>query len=360
MTERLLETFFRHKWLIVLPVVLIPLIVGPVALLTAPVYYESWTSIWAERPAYLNYNDGSNNYLTPAQNQSNRLSELVRTRAFQADVARRTSLAPLLQSRAGEQRLQRLLNEGLGMIPSGNNLLVLRFRGETPRQSVEVLNAIVEAFREKMISDRTSQAGLTIAFHEGRLKEVEAQLSKSSEAIRRYVAANPRLTAIDPARGAAATTAARLGLPAVATDPELAELIRRVETDQREVDRARSSLEQARLDISASLEGQELGFQLVDSAQPAVAPTRELRKRLVFPAAGLVGGLGLGAILLVILTALDRTVRSELDLAPAARVVGAVPRLRVAGLPRRAGTNAMRRAIGFPAGTALPAPRGGQ
>ena len=74
MTTKILEAFFRHKLLILLPPLLIPLLVGPIALLQAPVYYEAWTGIWVDRPQYLAYSQaGWNAYATPAQNQANAL-----------------------------------------------------------------------------------------------------------------------------------------------------------------------------------------------------------------------------------------------------------------------------------------------
>jgi hypothetical protein len=85
-----------------------------------------------------------------------------------------------------------------------------------------------------------------------------------------------------------------------------------------------------------------------------------LKKQLIFPIAGLVVGMGLSLVLLVLLVAGDRSVRSETDLPQGARVLGAVPQLnlKLKRLPKAARKDAMRRAIGFVAGTALPAPTG--
>src|ERR671914_524901 len=150
MISRILETLFRHKLLLLLPPVLIPLIVGPIALVTAPTFYESYVGVWVDRPAYLNANPADwNNYLSPAQNRSNRLSELLRTRAFLVDVAGRTSLAPLIGNERGEQRIRDVLAADLGVFPSANHLLVLRYRAQSPQLAQQMLNAIVEAFKEK-------------------------------------------------------------------------------------------------------------------------------------------------------------------------------------------------------------------
>ena len=50
MITKFLEAFFRHKLLVLLPPFLIPLIVGPYALVTAPIYYESFAGIWVDKP----------------------------------------------------------------------------------------------------------------------------------------------------------------------------------------------------------------------------------------------------------------------------------------------------------------------
>ncbi|MGH2355705.1 MAG: hypothetical protein ACRDJN_29205, partial [Chloroflexota bacterium] len=314
MIAKLLETLFRHKLLICLPPMLIPLIVGPIALYLAPVYYETWTGIWVDRPTYLDSKDVWNNYLTPAQNQQNRLTELLRTRAFLMSVASRTALAPLVGSTSGEERIHEVIGDGLVMFPNGSHLLVIRYRGPSPQLSFQVINALVETFKDKAVEDRTSQATLAISFYESRLQSAEQDLEKAQEAIRRYVAANPRLTTLDPERNAGSSAAARLGLPAIAVDPQLGELLRRLEVDERETQNARALLEQARLDASASLQGQELGFQVVDPPKMPERPLRQRRKALIYPAAGLVVGAGLGATVLVVLMAADRAVRSEADL----------------------------------------------
>jgi uncharacterized protein involved in exopolysaccharide biosynthesis len=355
MIERFLEALFRYKWLILAPPILIPLIVGPIAVLRSPVYYDSWAGIWVDRPTYLSYNDDWNQYITPAQNQSGRLAELLRTRAFLVDLASRTALAPLADTPQGDEAIRRFVGRGVAMYPNGSNLLVLRFRAQSPQLSFQMLNALLDTYKEKAVSDRISQAGLAMSFYEGRLQTAEESYSKANEGLRRYVAANPRLSMIDPDRGAAATTASRLGLPASAIDPQLAEHLRRVELEQSNMERARASLEQARLDATASLEGQELGFQVVDPPLVPEAPTQERRKALVYPAAGLLVGMGLSAVTLVLLVAADRTVRSESDLMATARMLGTLPELHIKRLPKQAGADAIRRAIGFAAGTSLPA-----
>src|SRR5438445_8887437 len=108
MIRKLLEAFFRHKLLLLLPPILITGIATPIALASIPVSYDASTGVWVDRPAYFSVTDPSTAYMSPAQLQSSRLSELLRTRAFPLEVAKRTSLAPLLGSAVGEARIESL------------------------------------------------------------------------------------------------------------------------------------------------------------------------------------------------------------------------------------------------------------
>src|SRR5438270_13700079 len=109
MFRRILEAFFRHKLLVLLPALLIPAIVSPIAVLAMPPMYETTVSVWIDHPVYLTTRDGSNPYVSAVQTQSARLTELLHTRAFLTDVAQRTSLAPLVASAVGQTRLAELI-----------------------------------------------------------------------------------------------------------------------------------------------------------------------------------------------------------------------------------------------------------
>jgi hypothetical protein len=335
-------------------VFLIPLVVGPIALMSAPVYYESWTGVWIDRPQYLAFTQtGWNAYLSPAQNQANSLNEQLRTRSFMNDVARRTQLAPLVGTPRGEDRIATIFSNGLTIAATGDHLLVIHFRADTARLSYDLLNATLDAFKDNAATERVNQASLAISFYESQLSDGQDQLNKLQASARQYIAANPRLSGL-----ASASAQSNPVLPVTATDSQLADLMGQIQLRQKEIDRIRGVLEQARFDASAGLEGQELGFQIIDAAQVPSAPTRALRKQLVFPLAGFAAGLVLSALLLVIMLAGDRAVRTEGDVPANARILGVMPnlKLRFRRLPRSARQDAMRRAIGFAAGTALSVP----
>ncbi len=346
MIAKLLEALFRHKFLILLPVLLTPLVASAYVVATSS-RFEASAGVWVERATYLSSTDELERFSSAAESQAGRLTELLRTRAFMTDVALRTSLAPLADSEEGLDRLQQLFSNDLEVATQGSHLVNIRFRADTPDLSYSVVAAIVDAFKRKSRADRLAQADLAISFYTQQMKEVEPKLVATQNALRNFVAANSTARA-----GDSRSSSGLLEL-------ELSQLKGAVERAQADVDRARSSLEQARLDSAASLKGQELGFQVIDppTLPPSVSRPR-LRKMLPLPAAALVLGIGVGAGILVVFVAADRSVRSAADLPAGTRLLGTVPYLRPRNVPRGA-AHATRRAVGFAAGAALQ-PRGGE
>ena len=354
MIARFLETFFRHKMLILLPAIITPLVVIPFAFTLVKPYYETWAGLWVERPAYVPAGEDWSRYVTPAQNQQGRLVELLKTRSFTEEVARKTSLGPLLDSNEGRDEVYDYLQRAIAPVASGNKLLNIRVRSEDPDLSMEIIQATVSTFRERNQNERMVQASQAISFYEQQLREAEDRLVVSRESIRRYAVANPRAVTETPNSGTRST------LPTSATDPQLAEVLKRLEQDEKEVERLRGLVTEAKFEATATLEGTDSSLQLLDPPIYPTRPQRERRRLLIFPAAAMVIGGLVSALLLVALAASDRSVRSTADLRTAGRVIGVVPRMGLRRLPRQAGPETTRRAIAFVAGTAiaaLPAPR---
>jgi hypothetical protein len=283
-----------------------------------------------------------------------RITELLRTRAFQVDVAGRTSLAPLVGNLDGEARLGDLLYRGVVLSAVGDHVLVVRFSGPNSQISYEICKALVEAYQDKTAADRADQASVAVSFYQSRVKDAQQQTNAAGQEMRRYLGVRQAFT--DPAND----TSTRPDLPAVTLDPKLGELQGNVQAAQTELSLARTSLDQAQRDAAAAIEGQQLGFQVLDAPVAPRAPTRQFRKMLVYPIAALVVALGLSSILLVLFVAGDRTARADADLAQRLRVLGSVPMLKVKlhRAPKGLRAVAARRAIGSAAGTALPAPSG--
>lgn len=344
MIERLLEAFFRHAVLIVLPIVVIPLDVAA-AIFSTPPQYEAQAGMWVEQATYLSYStDDINRYLPPAMNQKNRLVELMQTRSFLSEIAKGTALAPMLLDPNGDEELRQLFARDFEVVASGDHLLTLRFRAEHRDDAVAVLSTMVGEFKERASSDRYAQAQVAITFYQGRLTEAETELIASRNSLAAFLVANP----------AVATALATPGSDPARVNPRYAEVQRRVDVAQRDDDAARASLERAELDVAAGVQGLELGFRIVDPVEASATPSRQIRKILIFPIAALLLGLLLSASLLLLFALSDRSIRSLADLGPDVVILGVLPNLRPQGVARRGGPAVTRRAVGFLAGALVP------
>lgn len=349
MIEKVLEAFFRHVALIVLPIVVVPFVVTA-AVLSTPAQYEAQAGMWVEQATYLNYsNDALNPYLSPAQNQRNRLVELLQTRSFVAEIAKKTVLAPLTLAPGGEDALRQLFARDFDAATSGDHLLVLRFRAEDRELAMDALNKVIASFKSRTATDRYGQAQVAINFYQTRLTRAASELVAAKEGYRKYLAENAAVATTLNTRG---YDAARL------VDLRFGEVARRLEAAQRDADAAQSSLDRATLDVSAGVEGMEFGFRVMDPVIAPPTPSRQLRKVLVYPLVALLTGLVLSATLLLLLALSDRSVRSLADLGPDTVILGVLPPLRARGIARGAGPGVTRRAVGFVAGATLPL-RGG-
>lgn len=354
MFTRILETFFRHKLVVLAPILLIPGIVVPVAFITAPVYVEAVASVWAgTSPVPESNQNDSTRYLTPAQVQIDKLSAMLRTRWMRDAIASRTSVAPLAGTQPGEERLQTMVEKDLTITSSGNGLLLLRFRSPTAQLSQQFLQAVIDTYKDKSASDRAGAADVATSFYQGQLQDAQSALDKANADLKRYLSAHPEYTS-SAAGGAGA-------VPVTIADTTLSGMQHNVQYNQKAVADAKAAVQQAQLNAAAAMDSDDATFQVIDAPVAASKPTRDMKTLILLPVAAIVLGLGLSAMLLVLLVSGDRTAYSETDLAThRARVLGSVPYMRLArggSVSKSLRDGAVtRRAIGFVAGAALPAP----
>src|SRR6202011_5882557 len=117
--------------------------------------------------------------------------------------------------------------------------LIVRFRAATPQLAYQSAQAIVDAFQERMASNLVDQAQVGINFYSSQINDSQAQVARSSSALRAY---------IDAAGGAGSTSMGAdptTGLTAAALDPRLADLMSQAAMSQAQLDKARANVESA-------------------------------------------------------------------------------------------------------------------
>jgi polysaccharide biosynthesis transport protein len=332
---RYLETFFRHRLLLISPtVVLVALAIGWVAF--QPPTYDATVRLWVQRQQLV-VNPNTNPYVTPAQEQAAVITELLGTRYFCAKVGARSGLdqfladphgvrpslpqqllarlglasdtAPSLSGHALDDAVYDQISKAV-VLDAGPQIVTITFRGTEPVEAAKVAQAIADQFVEESLSSQRTQVSAEVDFYTGQVKDAQAQLVAADAALDEYLNAHSdQRTAVLP-------------------DARLTQLKRTDDDARQRVSALQSKLDEASLDMAALGRKDTSGIRVLDQAAP---PAQNSIKRLLLEAGAvsLLLGLLVMAVGIMVLTLLDSTFRQPeeveqfLDLRP----VGSVPQL---------------------------------
>jgi uncharacterized protein involved in exopolysaccharide biosynthesis len=335
---RLLETFFRHRLLLLGPVVLV--LVGATGwVFIQPPTYDSSVRVWVERQTLVP-DPNSNPYLTPAQEQAGVLTELISTKYFDSKVGKRSPLAAALRDASAHSsggirtRLMRLV--GLAgpavqltdsqvddqvytsilsstlVFPSGPEIITVTFRAGDPQMAALVAQAIVNQFMDETLTNQRVQAEAAAAFYSSQVNQSQADQATADKAVDDYLLANPSQRSVN-------------AIP----DARMLQLRRDDDAAHQRTQSVLDKLDQARLNRVALDQSGTAGVRVLDKAETPTQPSSI--KKVVLQAAGV--GLVLAVLILVVgvlaLTWLDSTIRrpQEVETILDLRPVGSVPRV---------------------------------
>jgi uncharacterized protein involved in exopolysaccharide biosynthesis len=335
---RLVETFFRHRLLLLGPVAFVMLAtVGWV--IVQPPTYDASVRLWVERQTLVP-DPNSNPYLTPAQEQSGVLTELVGTRYFAVKVGKRSTLADSIRSAASkgqgglrthllravglagaggplsdsqvDDQVATIIQSGTIVLPTGPEIITVTFRGGNPDMAALVAQAIVDQFMDETLANQHVQADAAVAFYSSQVKQSQSDVSGSDKAVDDYLLANPGQ------RGANAIPDARM-----------LQLKRDDDAAHQRLQAVQDKLDQARLNRVAVDQSGVNGLRVLDRALPPTSPSSVKRVALEAAGVGLVLGLLIVVAGVLVLTWMDSTIRrpQEVEAILDLRPVGSVPRV---------------------------------
>lgn len=336
---RYIETFFRHRRLLTVPVVLILVVTGGIVLLRPPVY-QSTARIWVDRQTALPQTNATvdNPYLTPAQNETAALQELLSTGYFCARVGRRGPLAQYIASQpVSTSILSKVINKLTGraagvaqtraavdgavysilsrdvlVAPTGPQIIEVSFTYGDPRVAAGTVQAVVDQFLQEVLATRTAQQQAAVGFYKQQVQQSQGDLANADSRLNTYLDQHPEL------RSAGSIDATLLQLQ---SDDNLA---------RQNYESLLDKLDTAEVGLASVTAPGASGYRVLDRANLPSGPT--LSRTAIAQALAI--GLGLGALILiaglVVLTLGDTTLRRADEVEPALelRLVGSVPRVR--------------------------------
>ena len=219
---RYIEILFRYKLRFLVLLALLPTAVGAVTIVVSPSYKAS-AQLWADYPSYFGgaTPSGWSQYLTPAQNEADSLTQLLNTGAFGRDLTSRLATAIPDPS----ERRNAVNGAKISVFSTGSHLITISATCAKPGICIAVLNAAISVLRDQQIDGEKIQAQAGVQFLTAQLHQTKADLTGSESELRTYLVAHP---------GAKVDAD-----PATITDPELSKIALKVQQQRTRVNVSR-------------------------------------------------------------------------------------------------------------------------
>jgi hypothetical protein len=287
---RLLESYFRHRWLYLLPlgIMFLPAVA---ALILTPRQYVAQGSMFVESQSLLaSLTDAQTDFSwwkSPSQEVVDDFNELLQTDAFARSAIQRTSLEPrMAQGPEVVRQTLKLYRDSLSVSVAGNKLVNFRAETEDPQLSQQIVASAMDSYVLWKINAEYQESVGAQNFFANLIRPYEEELLKARDELTMYLASYP-----EPVRG---------DRP-LEEQVELERLKSAVDEATKRLDDARAKEENARLSLSKAETVARQTYQLIDAPEVPTSPTlvfRQLVTRagifvvvgLLLTIAGIVGG----------------------------------------------------------------------
>src|SRR3954451_10674098 len=160
---RLLDSYFRHRWLNLLPIVIMIAMAGAYFQLTAQ-QYISRGRLYVQKssllPSLTQIHVDGISYQSPTQIAVSEVNELVLTEAFIRSVIQKTDLEANMS--AGPEVVQKTIDEfrtQLSVVGVGDSIIEISVKNKDPKLAQQLTAAVIESYSLwKLNGDRQESA----------------------------------------------------------------------------------------------------------------------------------------------------------------------------------------------------------
>ena len=294
-----LEAFFRHKYLLILPII-VGFFAGTFVAMQAPRAYLATASFWADSRIQDDTTIGTTGGQSPpSAGQVALLTQLLTTRQFMSQVLEVSPLAAKYRA-ADPVTADRMLGEVASTImvgAPGPQLVTISVTRNDPYEATELAQVVVEQYESSKIDQTLKRAKARETYDRRQMESAERVLDETG-----------------------------------------------TRTAQQQYTDAVAAYEASSVAVTNA---QSNGIQVVDEADVAY-PQARMKNVLMGAVGGAFAGVTISVILLVLLMARDRSVRSERDVESLLNLesVGSVPQVRGLGPSARGAQRRPSRPVG--------------
>jgi len=313
--KRFLGTFYRGRRLYIplLLLLLVATLLGTYFL--ARNQYEATARVWVDKPVLDNVLDPNapSGYVatTPAQDQSDKLTQLLQTDSFIAAILTNTPMSGRLANASDRDQAIKDTRGKIVVTSLGSNTVKITYTGSDPVLSQQVVQSTIDQFRSWDLTARLEQSAIDRQFYQKQLQIYQDQVDAATKRVSDFQAAHPFP---DP------------------SSPQYLEL----QSLQRDLDSARALLNETSAKIqqtdaanSLSDSSRQYEFQVLDAPTVPNQPAATLTHLAEYLALGLVASFCIIFCAVAFATWQDTTIRNAEDLQRLTRVplLDAVPHL---------------------------------
>ena len=197
---RLLESYFRHRWLYLLPIVLMLGLAVAYIFMKEPVYISKGI-LYVQRGSLLSSltsgrNDGFT-WLTPAKETAAEINDLMKTDAFMRAVVSKTDLEEELNG--GPAQIADVLEaarKAVWVRADGTNQLLVGAVHEDRLLPAQLVNAVVDNYVQWQINEDLTESIVAQEFFQDLADDYLADLNKARQELENFLVTHP-----EPERG---------------------------------------------------------------------------------------------------------------------------------------------------------------
>lgn len=301
---RLLESWFRHWWLYIIPVILM-LLVGVVQVLQTPTTYTASLTLFVEdRSLLADLTDApaASDFSwrrSAARTIQAEYGELMQTEAFMRALIQNTKLeARASRSRDDLADMIYFFRKSVSVRPAGGQLVIISARTEDPQLSLQMVESMINTFVAWKLNVQYQETAAAQAFFAEQIPVLEQEVQQARDALTVFEATYP-----EPLRGPRSLD----------EQIELQRLQGATNDALRRLDVARDKEENARLILVQAESVLRQTYQVLDA--PELPQPEEIGERAMAMQIGIAGAIGVALSIVGVIggAVIDRSIRFPID-----------------------------------------------
>ncbi len=300
---RLLESYFRHRWLYLSPILFMSLaMVGYLTLVPAP--YVAEGTLYVQKETLLSTltsvrTNVFGRYVTPAEETVGELYQLMNSDGFMRAIIQQTDLEPLMNEgpRVVDETLEQV-RDSIWFRSLGNNLVEVNTEAELPQVAAQLATSTIETYTRWKTNISRDEGVAAQQFFQGLVDTYRTDLNAERNRLTDYLVGHP-----EPVRGERPPVEAA----------QIAQLEAAVALAEERLRNAEDKEEETQLALAQTESNIRQSYIVVDAPTVPLEPTRSktelavvlaifLMVGAVFSIAGVIGG-----------AILDRSLRFPVD-----------------------------------------------